>query len=227
LLVASWAAASGAGLEVDAGAKGAAEARAVVDRVAVRFFAPETGGPAHPRFISERVLAFEARLDALTDVGPATGRTTVDDRRLRNALDRHVVEELLSALEEGSGNNPGEEARLAREVRADLAQRAGSDEAVWVAAEEEGLGADEVDEIVLRRARAAVYLDKAVARFLRPQEDQLREIFRTSQHPFRERAYDEVKPQLSRWFVFERLKTLESTFLQTARARVTIVVIPR
>ena len=41
--------------------------RATIDRVAVRYYAPETGGSGHPRFVSERMLAFEARLDALAD----------------------------------------------------------------------------------------------------------------------------------------------------------------
>ncbi len=34
----------------------------VVDRVAVRFFGPETGGPEHPRFVLQRPLAYQARL---------------------------------------------------------------------------------------------------------------------------------------------------------------------
>ena len=50
----------------------------LLDRVAVRFTAPETGGIAKPQFIFERELAFEARLEALTDgrpraPGPADG----------------------------------------------------------------------------------------------------------------------------------------------------------
>src|ERR1700735_1356275 len=39
--------------------------RAVLDRVAVRFYAPETGGTSRPRFITERTLSFEARLVAM------------------------------------------------------------------------------------------------------------------------------------------------------------------
>ena len=35
------------------------------DRTSVRFVSPETGGPAHPRFVLQRVLAFEARLEAM------------------------------------------------------------------------------------------------------------------------------------------------------------------
>ena len=44
-----------------------------LDRVVVRFIAPETGGMRSPRFIFERVLAFEARLEALADPDRAAG----------------------------------------------------------------------------------------------------------------------------------------------------------
>lgn len=203
-----------------------ADARAIVDRVAVRFYAPETGGPAHPRFVTERVLAFEARLDAMTEEAGARAQV-LDERRLRNALDRHVVEEILATLDETSGGNATEDARLLREVRADLEQRAGGDGPIWIAAEEEGLAADEVEAILTRRARAAAYLDRAVTRFLRPQDEQLRDVYRTSPHPFRDRPYEDIRPSLARWFVFERLKVLESTFLQTARSHVTVVFVPR
>ncbi len=39
----------------------------LVDRAVVRFEAPETGGARRPRFVFERELAFEARLEALSD----------------------------------------------------------------------------------------------------------------------------------------------------------------
>lgn len=204
----------------------AVEARAIVDRVAVRFYSPETGGASRPRFISERVLAFEARLDAMSEEG-AVQAATPDDRFVRNALDRHVVEEILATLDQTLAGAGAEDARLAREVRADLEQRAGGDGPIFVAAEEEGLAAEEVQEIILRRARAAAYLDRAVTRFLRPADAQIREVYRTSPHPFRSRPYEDVRAPLSRWYVFERLKVLEAAFLQTARGRITVVVVPR
>lgn len=206
---------------------GRGDARAVVDRVAIRFYAPETGGVAHPRFINERILAFEARLDALCDEG-ARATDTQDERRLKNAMDRHITEELLATLDETSGVAASADlSRLAREVRADTEQRAGGANPIWLAAEEEGLSADEVQSIFRRRARAAAYVDRALSRFLRPEDEQLREVYRTTQHPFRDRPYEDIRGALSRWFVFERLKALEASFLQTARARVTIVVVPR
>jgi hypothetical protein len=202
------------------------EARAVVDRVAVRFYAPETGGAVAPRFITERVLAFEARVAAMTD--EAT-RNADDDRarRVRSTLERHIVEEILATLSESATQAPGEDTRLVREVRADIEQRSGKENAVWIAAEEEGLAPEEVDAFFLRRARAAQYLDRSVTRFLHPSDEQLREVFRMGQHPFRDKPFEDIRGPLARWFIFERLVALESAFLQTARSRVTIVTVPR
>lgn len=205
-----------------------ADARAIVDRIAARYYAPETGGSAHPRFITERILAFEARLDSMSEEGAARASAQpVDERHLRNALDRHVVEDLLATLDETATTSAADDARLGREARADLEQRVGGDSPIFVAAEEEGLGGEEVQEVFLRRARAAAYLDRSVTRFLKPQDEQLREVYRTSQHPFRNRAYEDVRAPLARWFVFERLKALEAAFLQTARSRITLVIVPR
>ncbi len=211
-------------LPVAGAAHAEGEARAIVDRIAVRFFSPETGGAAQPRFITERTLAFEARLDAMTEEGTVKAQA---EAHLRNALDRHVVEEMLATLDVGAVTPTGDDARLEREARADLEQRVGGEGPIGIAAEEEGIDGDEINAIFTRRAHAAAYLDRAVTRFLHPQDDQLREVFRTSPHPFKNRPYEDVRGPLARWFVFERLKVLEAAFLQTARSRVTIVVVPR
>jgi hypothetical protein len=205
-------------------ARAEGEARAVVDRVAVRFFSPETGGTEHPRFITERGLAFEARLEAMSE---EAGPKSEGDQAARSALDRHVVEEMLATLDARTGRSTTEDARLEREARADLEQRAGGEGPIGIAAEEEGMSGDEINAFFVRRARAAAYLDRAVTRFLHPSDEQLREVYRTSPHPFRSRPYEDVRAPLARWFVFERLKALEATFLQTARSRVTVVVVPR
>ena len=71
--------------------------RAVIDRAVVRFYAPETGGTAHPRFIDERTLAFETRLEALAE-GATSGSDGYPERLVRGALEHHVTEELLAGL---------------------------------------------------------------------------------------------------------------------------------
>lgn len=78
-----------------------------------------------------------------------------------------------------------------------------------------------------RRVRAAWYVDCALTPLLRPTEEQLREVFRTSAHPFKNQPFDTVRPALARWFVEERLRAAETTFLQVARARVRVVVVLR
>jgi hypothetical protein len=66
-----------------------------VDRAVVRFTAPELGGARSPRFVLGRQLAFEARLEALSDSERAG---VYRERHLSAALERHVAETLLAGL---------------------------------------------------------------------------------------------------------------------------------
>ena len=56
-------------------------AHKTADRVAVRYFTPETGGSARPRFITERMLAFEASLEAMNEAVP---EDAYEERHLRS-----------------------------------------------------------------------------------------------------------------------------------------------
>ena len=198
--------------------------RATVDRVAVRYYAPETGGSVRPRFVSERMLAFEARLDALAEQAPESA--VREDRFVRGALDRHVAEDILSALAVQSGTTLTDLSALADEERAGLVERIGGSDALRTAMAAEGIDDVEVDALLRRRVRAAWYIDRALTPLLRPTDEQLREVFRTSAHPFKNQPFDAVRPQLARWFVEERLRAAETTFLQVARARIRVVVVP-
>src|SRR5260370_40508804 len=93
-------------------------ARAVVDRAVVRFYAPEVGGTAQPRFVSERTLAFEARLEAIAD-RPGSVGDRYDGRHVRAALDHHVTGEKPVSLGHKliEGAPPGQRPR-----HADIAQ---------------------------------------------------------------------------------------------------------
>ena len=97
------------------------EAMKVLDRVVVRWHAPETGGPARPQFIFERELAFEARLESLADPDPEPG--PYHDRHVRAALDRHVAESLLAALPILPAPDPQVVARRAETARGILEDR--------------------------------------------------------------------------------------------------------
>ena len=75
-----------------------------------------------------------------------------------------------------------------------------------------------------RGALAAWYLDRAVAPFLHPSDEQLRGVYRTSGHPYRGQSFEQVRDALDRWYVVERVRAAESAFLQAARSRVKIIV---
>jgi hypothetical protein len=207
-------------------------ARVVVDRAVVRFYAPETGGTAHPRFIDERMLAFETRLEALAEGASSAPDGDYPERLVRGALEHHVTEELLAGLAHKliDGSPPGKRPDAAQlaSIGDDLAEawyeRLGGRARVEAAAEAEGMDPTEVEGLLSRQALAAWYLDRAVTPVLKPSEEQLRDVFRSSAHPYGGRAYDEVRPALSRWFVLERVRLAESTFYQAARAHVVMVV---
>jgi hypothetical protein len=210
---------------------GEAPSRAVVDRVVVRFFSPETGGPAQPRFVGERMLAFEARLEAMSDRPGGLGED-YDERSVRAALDHHIGEELLASLAlkliagTPAERRPSESAMAAvrQSVGDALFARLGGEERVASAAAAEQLARYEVDDLLRRQALAAWYIDRALTPILQPTEEQLREVFRTGGHPFRGRSFDEARESLERWFVGERLRVAEASFFQGARSRLHVVV---
>jgi hypothetical protein len=200
---------------------GAQPPRKSVDAVAVRFFSPETGGAAHPLFITERVLAFEARLEALQE--GYEGQKPYIERHVRAAEEHHIAEEMLARLPLDHGPSPQERARLVHEIGLALVTRIGGQSALVAAAQAEGVSLVEVDAMLKRQAIAGIYIDRAISPILKPSEDQLREVFRTAAHPYRGQTFEEARANLERWFVAERLRVAKSAFLQTARTRVKIV----
>ncbi|MGH7272403.1 MAG: hypothetical protein ACREJ3_18395 [Polyangiaceae bacterium] len=204
--------------------------RIVIDRDVARFYAPETGGAAHPRFVDERTLAFETRLEAMAARSDETG--DYPEELVRSALDHHIAEELLASLARKliDGSLPAKrpsDAELAR-IGEDLGlawfARLGGRARVDAAAAAEGLDATEVDALVRRLALAAFYLDRAVSPILKPSEESLRDAFRSTAQPFAGRAFEDVRPALARWVTLERVRSAEAAFFQTARSRVVVVV---
>jgi hypothetical protein len=218
-------------LLLGAGSAGADSPATLVDRVVVRFWAPETGGAAHPRFIDERTLAFQARLVAMVERQEGIGEG-YQERHVRDALEHEIGERMLASLarkllaELPSNKKPAEAdlARLQKDLGTATFDAAGGRERVAAAAAAEGLGASDVEATLQRQALAAWYLDRAVTPILQPTEEQLREVFRTAAHPFRGRPFEQARLDLLRWFVADRVHAGESAFFQSARARVKIVV---
>ena len=199
-----------------------------VDAVAARFYSPETGGAEHPLFITERTLAFEARLEALQEgYAVSNDQQAYAERHVRAALEHHVAEEMLSRLPYENPPALPELARQIHEVGIALVTRIGGEGVLMAAAAKEGIAPVEVDAMLRRQAKAGIYIDRAINPILHPSEDQLREVFRTAAHPYRGMSFDDARANLERWFVAERLRVAKSAFLQTARTRVKIIAVSR
>jgi hypothetical protein len=192
--------------------------------VVVRYYAPDLGGAERPRFITERQLFFEARLQMIAE---QSAETRPEDRHVQSALDTHVAETMLAKLPLERGPSIKEMNEAFLEVRQAFIQRYGGPDRILLLAREQGLDDAELTEIVQRKVQAAIYMDRQMAPFLKPSDDQLREVYRTAAHNFRSRPYEQVKPDLTRWFVMERMQVLSLAFLQGARARVKISIITR
>src|SRR5689334_4407725 len=115
-----------------------ADGSAVLDRVLVRWHAPETGGPAKPQFIFERELAFEARIESFADPDPEPG--PYHDRHVRAALERHIAETLLASLPILPKPDPKVVAARAEVAREILEQRLRGKARLAEAARAEGIG---------------------------------------------------------------------------------------
>ena len=195
-----------------------ADAPVITDSIAVRFIAPDMGGAAKPRFVTQRQLSFEARLLALEE--DPTG--VVQSRHAHAAVEAHIAEEMLRALPLDHPTDFKAVTETVTTLRLALEQRVGKP-AIERAEKLEGIEPAELDAILERQARAALYVDRAVTPILATNEDQLRETYRTTSHPFRGRAFEDCSVDLSRWVVVERFRSAEQAYLQSARSRVTIV----
>lgn len=187
----------------------------VVDRAAARWSTPETGGAARPRFVTARQLALLARLEAAFD-----GESEPNDRYVRAALERRITEDMLSSLLLRRGPEPLTVPALAEEARLDTCARVGGCEALAAMVARERLTMAELEPFFVARARSLEYVDRAVSPIQRPSDDDLREAFRTAQHPFKDKRFEEAKGDLARWLVHERLRLAENEYFQNARARV-------
>jgi hypothetical protein len=191
--------------------------------VVVRFTAPETGGVASPRFIFERELAFEARLEALTDNGftPSAAAPYLD-RHVRSALERHMSETLLQSLEITPEPSPTDLQTRMRSARLALVEQVGGEGALRELLGAEGLDPNELGPLLVRRARASLYLDRMVATMLTPSDTELRIVHRTTRTPFSAQPYETVAPLLARWYVAQRLNAAVRAFYEGARSRIKV-----
>jgi hypothetical protein len=201
---------------------------AVVDRAVVRFEAPETGGTRRPRFVFERELSFEARLEALADPDRAAlGDTPYRERHVTAALDRHIAETILGALRIEPEPTLGELEQQSQLARRMLTDRAGGAATLDAAREAEGLSEREFGRLLLQKARASLYLDRMVTPMLEPSEAELRNLHKSPNNPFAGAPFDTVRPALLRWYVSRRLNAAVASFYENARSRIDVTVLHR
>ncbi|HVH44206.1 MAG TPA: hypothetical protein VM925_17765 [Labilithrix sp.] len=191
------------------------------DRVVVRYVTPETGGSARPRFLTERELAFFARLEALFEQTPLEPND-YPERYVRIAVDRLVARSMLASLMIQRGLEPPELPRLTLDARAELEARLGGAHVLADTMKKEGIEDEELAAFLRDEVRATYYVDRAVTPILAVTEDSLREAYRSTLHPFRGSKFDDVRGKLRRWLVMERLRAAELEFLQGARARIKV-----
>ncbi|HEY6080240.1 MAG TPA: hypothetical protein VIW29_15610 [Polyangiaceae bacterium] len=198
----------------------------LLDRAVVRFYAPETGGVERPRFIYERRLAFEARIEALADRDrPSFDAQPYRERHIGAALERHVSEVLLASLRiepEPSEAMLARQAELARKL---LSDRVGGEDALFEAQRAEGVSNAELAALLRRQARASLYLDRMVAPMLRPSDAELEAIQRSAPAALQNESFARARPLLLRWYVSRRLTAAMSSFFQEARSRVSITLL--
>ena len=208
----------------DSPAPAPAKAQLLLDRVVLRWHAPETGGVARPQFVFERELAFEARLEALADPDVDLSAPFAE-RHVRAALDRHVAETLLANLPIVPAPSPREVAARAEQARGALEHRARGRARLLAAAAAEGMGSDELDALLRRQAKASLYLDRMVAPMLAPSETELREVFKTGTTPFEGQPFEKVQPLLLRWYVGQKMNAAIDAYYQNARGRVVMAIV--
>jgi hypothetical protein len=225
-IAAPQAAAQAAVSDTASGSSRQAGAGVPLDRVAVRFTAPETGGVARPQFIFERELAFESRLEALADSGfrPSPEQPYLD-RHVRAALERHMAEVLLFSLEITPEPTARDVAVRTRSARLTLSQQVGGDPVLDRESAAEGISGGEVSRLLARRARASLYLDRMVATMLTPSDTELRIVHRTTRTPFSGAEYESIAPMLQRWYVAQRLNAAVRAFFEGARSRIQVTAL--
>lgn len=205
-------------------ARAHAQEPTVPDRVAVRFISPETGGVARPRFLTEREIAFFARIEALIEQVPVD-LDVYPERYVRAATDRLVARAMLASLLVQRGSEPPDLPKLAIDARAELADRIGGAAVLEDALQREGIEEGELLAFLRDQIRALWYVDRAVSPVIAVTEDSLREAFRSTLHPFRSMKYEDARLRLRRWLVAERMRSAELEFLQSARTRIKIATV--
>jgi hypothetical protein len=135
-------------------------------------------------------------------------------------MERHVAESLLASLPIDPEPTSSELARQVRTANLMLVQRVGGAAALERAAAAEGIDRKELFELLRRRARASLYLDRMVAPMLAPSEAELRTVHSQAPQPLRGRPYSVVRGALRHWYVARQLSQAVASYYQSSRSRI-------
>jgi hypothetical protein len=206
-------------------AQGVSSEAVAVDRAVARFYAQDTGGVKSPRFVYERVLSFEARLEAMADPSRESGARAYRSRHVISALERHVAETLLASLHIDPEPTTADLTRQMQSARARVVERVGGEQAFLGAMAAERIGERDVYGILRRQALASLYLDRMVTPMLEPTEGELRAAYSRKDTPFRELPYVQARPLLQRWYTARKLGAAVQAYYQNARGRLNLVLL--
>jgi hypothetical protein len=213
---------AGAALAVALCAIGGSSRAAVLDRVVARFSDPESADAGGVRFVMMRELILEAWIVAYERATPAETPTGFDDKLLRAALERHVIEDVLSQRLPSTATP----AKLQKGVDgARLALRLGVNDRVSEILSKASGGAPdggvaELESILLRRARAETYLELAVAEPVDVTEGELRAAWAHPPAMLEGTEFEKAVPALRVLVRATRLREAAQAYYQAVRARI-------
>ena len=211
-------------------AQGAASAPAkIIDRVVARFTDPESGQSAGAiRFVMMRELVLEAWLVAFERAPAGVTPTGFDDKQLRIALERHVIDEVLSERLADSAP-PGVVTKRTDEARTALALTIGTgrlDEALSAASgAATGGGVVELASILRRRARAEIYLEVAISQPVDVGEAELRAAYAKPPQALAGKSFEEAAPALRVFLRSSRLRDASQAYYQAVRGRLKLEIV--
>ena len=201
----------------------------VIDRVVARFSDPESGqGGGAIRFVMMRELILDAWLVAYERAAPGTTPVGFDDKQLRTAVERHVIEEVLS---ERLGDTVPANVIVKRtdEARTALGLLVGTgrvEEALAAASGGvPGGGVVELASILRRRARAEIYLELAISQPAEVGEADLRAAFAKPPVALVGKTFDEAAPALRIFLRSSRLREASQAYYQAVRGRLKLEIV--
>jgi hypothetical protein len=200
---------------------------ATLDRTVARFLDPEAANAsAARRFVTMRELVVESWLAGLEKTSATP--SALDDRVVRAAFERHVIEALLGerALPPSAEARVDELAAQARRVEiVDLGGEARLQKACELATGSKDGAAAELAAIFRRRARAELYLEIAVAQPVQPSDVELRAAFAKAPEEITKLKFDAAVPLLRAWVRSARLRELSQSYYQAVKGRLHLEIV--